>query len=143
MCLQIKDSLKRSQDAPEISKRPSSLQLAVPGSYGWKDSDYAKYGHASGPSTFERLGLVFSTSVVTGLAVTTTTSAFTNARTHMMSNPGKYTGMLACMADVVRTLGPLGLYRGFMAQWARFGPYATVQFIVWEQLRFMCGLPGI
>ena len=61
----------------------------------------------------------------------------------MMSNPGKYTGMLACMADVVRTLGPLGLYRGFMAQWARFGPYATVQFIVWEQLRFMCGLPGI
>lgn len=61
----------------------------------------------------------------------------------MMSNPGKYSGMFACMADVVRTLGPLGLYRGFMAQWARFGPYATVQFIVWEQLRFMSGLPGI
>ena len=66
--------------------------------------------------------------------------------------------------------GPLGLYRGFGAQWARFGPYvrridtlsnspfhsiscetemplaccvlaqAIVQFLVWEKLRYLAGM---
>ena len=200
---QVKDALKRSPDASSVAYQPAHWQTLIPGSCGWKDGDFEKYGHQSGPSTAARLMLVFNTSVLTGLAVTLTTSAFTNARTHIMSNPvrhtpasvsvsalavalasanlrnqgsmltvgpspvfsrdsrapghplilslvlsrapsqGKYNSMLHCLMDIVRMHGPLGLYRGFFAQWARFGPYATVQFLVWEQLRFLCGLPGL
>ena len=39
--------------------------------------------------------------------------------------------------------GPRGYFRGFAAQWARFGPFALVQFVCWEQLRLVSGLPGI
>ena len=39
---QIKDSLKRNPDASDPSKRPSEFQMMLPGSYGWKDTDYAK-----------------------------------------------------------------------------------------------------
>lgn len=83
----------------------------------------------------------FAASIVTGLAVTCTTSPVTNARTHIMTNPpGTFRGTLHCWSDIVSKQGPLGLYRGFGAQWARFGPYAIVQFLVWERLRLMCGM---
>ena len=95
----------------------------------------------------ERYKVQFAASIVTGLAVTMTTSPVTNARTHIMCNPpGKFRGTLHCWSDIIRTQvrrhqavhqqrlwirllteavvqGPLGLYRGFGAQWARFGPY--------------------
>lgn len=140
---EVKDALKRSPNAPDPSKQPSSLQLLLPGTYGWKDGDWEKYGHACGPTTASRLLLVFNTSVCTGLAVTMTTSAFTNAKTQIMANPGKFKGTGDALAFIVRTHGVMGLYRGFAAQWARFGPYALVQFITWEQLRFLTGMPGI
>ena len=82
-------------------------------------------------------------SVVAGLAVTITTSPFTNARTHMMAYPGVYRGLPHALVSIGMTKGPQGYFRGFAAQWARFGPYATVQFVAWEQLRLLCGLPGI
>ena len=95
---------------------------------GWKD----------GPS------LVFLASMLTGFAVTCTTSPATNARTMIMASPpGTYGGILGCMMDIVKHRGPLGLFRGFAAQWLRFGPYAVVQFTVWEQLRYLCGLRPI
>mmetsp|Transcript_9485 Transcript_9485/g.24988 ORF Transcript_9485/g.24988 Transcript_9485/m.24988 type:complete len:302 (+) Transcript_9485:91-996(+) len=83
-------------------------------------------------------------SVLTGLAVTATSSPFTNARTFIMTSPpGTYPSMFHCIADIVRKKGPLGLYAGFGAQWARFGPYAIIQFIAWEKLRALCGIPPI
>lgn len=58
------------------------------------------------------LGVQLGASVFTGLAVTATTSPFTNARTHIMSLPrGTHTSMAACMLDIVRTKGPLGACR--------------------------------
>jgi solute carrier family 25 protein 14/30 len=60
-----------------------------------------------------------------------------------MANPGKFSGLPAALLHVGKTYGPFGYFRGFAAQWARFGPYATVQFICWEQLRKWTGLPGI
>ena len=47
--------------------------------------------------------------------------------------------MLDCLSAIVRKQGPLGLFQGFSAQWLRFGPYAVVQFVVWEALRDMFG----
>ena len=89
-------------------------------------------------------GMVFTASILTGLATTITTSPATNARTMIMASPpGTYSGMLGCMAEIVKQQGPAGLFRGFAAQWLRFGPYAVVQFIVWERLRVMCGMKPI
>lgn len=90
---------------------------------------------------WERYTLQLYASVATGLAIALTSSPATNARTLIMaSDAGKYRGMMHCMYDIVRTRGFLGLYRGFGAQWARVGPYAVVQFFVWEQLRLLVGL---
>jgi hypothetical protein len=140
---EVKDFLKRSATATDPIKRPASWQEIFPFLYGWKDSDYQNFGHSDGPSLPEQLLLVFNTSVVAGLAVTITTSPFTNARTHMMAYPGVYRGLPHALVSIGMTKGPQGYFRGFAAQWARFGPYATVQFVAWEQLRLLCGLPGI
>ena len=87
------------------------------------------------------IGLVFAASTITGLAVTITTSPATNARTLIMTSPpGTYDSMLDCLSSIVRSQGPLGLFRGFAAQWLRFGPYAVVQFTAWEQLRALAGM---
>lgn len=51
--------------------------------------------------------------------------------------------MLGAATDIMRRQGPVGFFRGFGMQWARFGPYAVVQFAVWESLRSMCGMGGI
>ncbi|KAJ1620476.1 mitochondrial carrier domain-containing protein [Pavlovales sp. CCMP2436] len=45
--------------------------------------------------------------------------------------------------DLTRSSISSRLYAGFGAQWARFGPYAIIQFIAWEKLRALCGIPPI
>ena len=79
--------------------------------------------------------LVFAASVVTGLAITVTTSPATNMQTIIMSGNSAGAGGLAAASDIMRRQGPVGFFRGFGMQWARFGPYAVVQFAVWESLR--------
>jgi len=89
----------------------------------------------------EGIGMILFASGITGFAVTCTTSPATNARTMIMSSPpGTYGGMMDCIRQIVVKQGPLGLFRGFAAQWLRFGPYAVVQFTVWEALRGVCGM---
>lgn len=89
-------------------------------------------------------GLVFTASVATGLAITITTSPATNMQTIIMSSDkAGGGGMVAAAADIMRRQGPIGFFRGFGMQWARFGPYAVVQFAVWESLRKMCGIGAI
>lgn len=69
----------------------------VPFLHSWRDSDYAKYGHESAPSNTKRSFLVFVTGFCTGLAVTCTTSPFTNARTVIMTRPGEFSSMLSAL----------------------------------------------
>lgn len=88
-------------------------------------------------------GLVFAASAVTGLAITVTTSPATNVQTMIMSGRAGSDGMLSASAHILRTQGPVGFFRGFGMQWARFGPYAVVQFAVWESLRKACGIEAI
>jgi solute carrier family 25 protein 14/30 len=88
--------------------------------------------------------LVFTASVATGLAITVTTSPATNMQTLIMSgNVGGGGGMVNAAAEILRRQGPVGFFRGFGMQWARFGPYAVVQFAVWESLRNACGIGAI
>jgi solute carrier family 25 protein 14/30 len=106
--------------------------------------------------------MILLASFLSGFAVTCTTSPATNARTMIMASPpgmysgissrliasdcpdclssGTYSGMFDCLSAIVRKQGPLGLFQGFSAQWLRFGPYAVVQFVVWEALRDMFGM---
>lgn len=89
----------------------------------------------------ERYSLQFCASVTAGLAIALASSPATNARTMIMAaDANRFKGMFDCMLHIVKTHGVLGLYRGFGAQWARVGPYALVQFFVWEQLRSIIGM---
>ena len=47
----------------------------------------------------------------------------------------QYSGMIDCALKTIKTEGPLGLYKGFIPQWARLGPWCTVMFVSYEQYR--------
>ena len=97
---------------------------------GWRD-DVPK----------ERYALQGVAAFVAGFAITVTTSPATNARTFIMSSPpGRFKHLGDALLFIVQERGPLGLFRGFGAQWARFGPYAVVQYYTWEQLRLLAGM---
>jgi solute carrier family 25 protein 14/30 len=101
-------------------------------------TELRKGGWVEGP------GLVFTAAAATGLAITITTSPATNMQTIIMSSDKAGGGsMLAAASDIMRRQGPIGFFRGFGMQWARFGPYAVVQFAVWESLRSACGIGAI
>lgn len=140
---EVKDFLKKTPTHSEKSLKTSDIQNCLPFLHSWKDSDFDKYHHIARPSESERLGLIFATAIITGLAITCSSSPFTNARTVIMTNPGKFTGLLPALGHIWKTNGPLGFFRGFSAQWARLGPYALIQFCCWEQLRYYAGLKPI
>ena len=94
----------------------------------------------------EGKSLHFISSFVAGIAVALTTSPFDVVKTRTMNvsptNP-KYTGMLDCFQKLLRTEGPLGLYKGVNSQWLRMGPLTMIQFMVWEQFRVYFGISPI
>ena len=126
------------------------------GTYDTVKQQLRKQGWSDG------ITMILLASFLSGFAVTCTTSPATNARTMIMASPpgtysgissrliasdcpdclssGTYSGMFDCLSAIVRKQGPLGLFQGFSAQWLRFGPYAVVQFVVWEALRDMFGM---
>ncbi|KAH8044410.1 thiosulfate transmembrane transporter [Aureococcus anophagefferens] len=58
----------------------------------------------------------------------------------MASEPGTFRHLGHALGHIVATRGPGGLFRGFSAQWARFGPYALVHYFAWEQMRLLAGM---
>jgi hypothetical protein len=53
--------------------------------------------------------------------------------TRLMNQPldGKgrgvmYSGLVDCLLKTVKAEGPLAIYKGFFAQWARVGPYGAL-----------------
>jgi len=57
----------------------------------------------------------------------------------MSSEPGTF-NLATALVYILRERGPLGLFRGFGAQWGRFGPYAITQYFIWERLRGLLGM---
>ena len=89
----------------------------------------------------ERYALQGAAAVAAGLAITVATSPATNARVlWMASEPGTFRHLGHALGHIVATRGPGGLFRGFSAQWARFGPYALVHYFAWEQMRLLAGM---
>ena len=87
----------------------------------------------------------FAASMIAGFAAAITTSPIDLVKTRMMNarDDEKYKSVMDCFYKTFKAEGPLALYRGFNAQWLRFGPSTIVQFVVWEHLRKMNGIHGI
>jgi hypothetical protein len=90
--------------------------------------------------------LHFVSSLVAGVAMATATAPFDIARTRLMNQPNDrklYTGLIDFFVKTVKHEGLLSLYKGFTPQWMRFGPFTTIQLMVWELLRNLYGMAGI
>ena len=90
--------------------------------------------------------LHFISSICAGIVMATATAPFDIARTRLMNQPHDkvlYTGLIDFMVKTIKHDGVRGLYKGFTPQWMRFGPFTTVQLMVWELLRKFYGMSGI
>jgi solute carrier family 25 (mitochondrial uncoupling protein), member 8/9 len=93
----------------------------------------------------------FAASAVTGLVVTTATAPFDVVKVRMYaaadaaakSGATRRLSPLAAAADLVRSEGPLALWKGWTAQYARLGPQSVITFVVLEQLRRWAGLDAL
>ena len=48
-----------------------------------------------------------------------------------------YSGMLDCLTKTVRGEGPLALYKGFVPNWMRKGPWCALFFVSYEQYNML------
>lgn len=87
--------------------------------------------------------LQFACSFTAGFIMACCAAPFDLCRTRVFSqdskNP-KYRGLVHAFTSTVKHEGPLGLYKGFIPMWGRFGPFTVIQLISWEQLRKLCGI---
>ncbi|CAH1781021.1 unnamed protein product [Owenia fusiformis] len=51
------------------------------------------------------------------------------------ASPAIYTSSLHCMTHTVRTEGVAALYKGFIPNWVRLGPWNIIFFITYEQMK--------
>ena len=88
----------------------------------------------------------FEATVCAGFFMACGVTPFDMARTRLMNQPIEqkiYSGLVDCFSKVVKSEGPLALYKGFFPIWARFAPTATLQLMIWELLREMAGMSAI
>jgi hypothetical protein len=86
----------------------------------------------------ERVSTHFAASLITGAAVVGAMQPFDLACTRLMSQDGKsgrYRNVAHVLVETVRAEGPLALYAGVVANYARFGPYCCLVFLFLEQFR--------
>ena len=112
----------------------------------------ARTGGGKGDS----VGTHLVSSMIAGLVTTTVTAPFDVVKTRMFlssssaasstSAAGRYSGrgaMARCAADVMRTEGMAGFFRGWTAAYARLGPHTVIMFLAAERLRKFAGLEGL
>lgn len=87
----------------------------------------------------DRVSTHFAASLVTGAAVVGAMQPFDLACTRMMNQEAggvaRFRNVVHVLTETVRTEGPLALYSGVFANWARFGPYCCLVFLFLEQFR--------
>mmetsp|Transcript_14841 Transcript_14841/g.28743 ORF Transcript_14841/g.28743 Transcript_14841/m.28743 type:complete len:289 (+) Transcript_14841:286-1152(+) len=87
---------------------------------------------------------VFLASAFAGVAMTIAVAPIDMIRTKLMNaSASEYNGFVDCVLKTVRSDGPFSLYRGSFMMWARFGPQATGQLVVFEALRSVFGMDSI
>ena len=70
----------------------------------------------------KNLATQVTSSMLAGLATTTVSNPIDVVKTRMYVSGGQYSGAMACLADVVRKDGMMGLMKGWSASYARLGP---------------------
>lgn len=90
----------------------------------------------------EPFSLHVVTSLITGVVATTVAAPFDTIKSCVMADDGaKYPrGFIDAIASVVRTEGPLALFRGWWPAYCRLGPHAILTFPLLEQIRLLLGL---
>lgn len=56
-----------------------------------------------------------------------------------LANTGQYRGMLHCMSSVVKSEGPLALYKGMLPSLIGIIPYAGIDLAIYEVSYCFCG----
>lgn len=110
--------------------------------------DHSKHFLVDGGHVSEGPLCHFCCSMIAGVVAALVTSPSDLIKSRVMTQPidpatGKgmlYDGTVSCFRAVVRTEGPLALYKGFHAQWLRIGPHTTISLMVFEQLRSLAGM---
>ncbi|KAL6080591.1 Mitochondrial carrier [Balamuthia mandrillaris] len=108
----------------------------------------ASYDHSK--HFFLNMGLMedgpmahFSASMVAGLMAAIVTSPVDVVKTRIMNQSAGsnlYSSSWDCVMKTIKAEGLMGLYKGFIPNWMRIGPHTIVTFLVYEQLRRLCGL---
>lgn len=89
---------------------------------------------------------MFASATGAGFFMTCTVAPADNLRTRLMNQPTDkkiYNGLMDAAVKVVRSEGPMALYRGFFPMWGRFAPQATLQLVIFDNLLTMCGFSSI
>jgi hypothetical protein len=126
-------------------QRAALLTASQVGTY-----DHAKHTLLNAGWFTEGLGLHAAASMVAGVAAALVTSPIDLIKTRLMNQaaasraasgaPARvYDGVLDCAVKTVQREGVLALWAGFTAQWVRIGPHTIVTFMVFEELRALCG----
>lgn len=81
----------------------------------------------------------FGASFIAGFFAAAASSPVDVVKNRLMSQPAGaerlYSGMLDCATKTVRAEGFLALYKGFVPNWLRLGPWCVVMFMSYEQYR--------
>jgi hypothetical protein len=88
----------------------------------------------------------FISAIGAGFFMTCTVSPFDMLRTTLMNQPTDrkiYKGFADAAVQIFKKEGPGAFYRGFFPIWGRFAPQATLQLIIFEQIRLMCGYDAL
>lgn len=80
-----------------------------------------------------------ASSFVAGVVVVTAMNPFDVIATRMYNqNVGeRYRGNIDCFAQILRTEGPRGFFKGWFAHYARLGPHTILTFLFWEQAKII------
>eukprot|EP01024_Parvocaulis_polyphysoides_P072880 TRINITY_DN9315_c0_g2_i1.p2 TRINITY_DN9315_c0_g2~~TRINITY_DN9315_c0_g2_i1.p2 ORF type:complete len:292 (-),score=46.18 TRINITY_DN9315_c0_g2_i1:451-1200(-) len=82
-------------------------------------------------------------SMITGVVTTTATAPVDMVKTHMFVSGNKFSSPIQCTLEIVRSEGVRGLFKGWLANYARLGPQTAIIFVVAEQLRKAAGLGNL
>jgi hypothetical protein len=127
------------------TQRAALLTAAQLGSY-----DHIKHFLLNLDIGFKENSLThFTASMMAGFISAAVTSPVDVVKTRVMKQPvtsdGKrqYRNTLDCMAQIIRTEGLFGFYKGFVPNWLRIGPHTIITFLIYEQLRRIAGIRPI
>jgi len=88
----------------------------------------------------ESLVTHLTSSTLAGLIATTITNPIDVVKTVVFVSGSKYRSSLEAAADIWRSDGLPGFFKGWVANFARLGPQTVITFIVFERLRDFAGL---